>query len=80
MKKKVQVVVHLGYYTTFPEGKFKEAAFESGKHDSVSEAEKEVKWMMKVSPLQEGSVVTSTTWEHNIVNCYKDEMQDVKYA
>jgi hypothetical protein len=77
MKKKVQIVMNLGYYDA--NNNFKQEKFESDKHDSVTSAEYDIKWMMEVS-LPKNIKITSKTYNYEIVECYKDEYKDLKYA
>jgi len=77
MKKKVQIVMNIGYYTSNEH--FKQESFESDKHDSVQCAEYDIRWMMQVS-LPKNIKITSKHYDYKIVNCYKDEMTDLKYG
>lgn len=77
MKKKVQIVMNMGYYTS--KENFKQEQFESDKHDSIQAAEYDIDWMMQVS-LPKNIKITSTHYDYKIVNCYKDEMVDRKYG
>lgn len=77
MKKKVQIVMNMGYYDA--NDNFKQERFESDKHDSVQCAEYDIKWMMEVS-LPKNIKITSKTYDYKIVDCWRDQMQDVKYG
>jgi len=77
MKKKVQIVMNIGYYTSNEH--FKQESFESGKHDSVQCAEYDIRWMMQVS-LPKNIKITSKHYDYKVVDCYKDEMTDLKYG
>ena len=77
MKKKVQIVMNMGYYDA--KDNFKQETFESDKHDSVQSAEYDLKWMMEVS-LPKNIKITSKHYDYKIVDCYRDQMTDLKYG
>jgi len=56
-------------------------SYETGKHDSVSEAEKELFEMIETARLQDGiDAVELLVYTPEIVECYKDEMSEAKYG
>jgi len=76
MTKKIQIIAGIGYYTG---SKFNECKFESGKHDSIQNAQAEIDLMIRrtVGPKAK---VTSRSMNHYIVDDYSDEMIAPEYA
>ena len=88
MKKKIQITAIVKEYkelTLRATGKkvedFMRVEYETGKHDSISDAEKDLLNMMDATQAS-GSVtgVELAKSVYNIVECYKDEYDTYKYS
>ena len=56
-------------------------SYETGKHDAVSDAEKELFEMIQTARLQDGiDAIELLVYSPTIVECYKDEMSEAKYG
>ena len=75
MTKKIQITADVIEGT-------KTVSYESGKHDSISLAEKDIHWMIEQTKAQSNSDVKITvgSYVYNIVEDYGDEMTAPKYA
>ena len=74
MKYKVQI-------TAAVNENIKLVTYETGKHDAVSEAEKELFEMIETASQQDGiDTVELLVYTPEIVECYKDETSEAKYG
>jgi len=88
MKKKIQITAIVKEYkklTLIDTGKtvedFMRVEYETGKHDSISSAEKDLLDMMDTTQASgEVTGVELVKSIYNIVECYKDEYSTYKYS
>ena len=88
MKKKIQITAIVKEYkeltlrsTGKPVEDFMRVEYETGKHDSISDAEADLLTMMDNTQASgEVTGVKLSKSVYNIVECHKDEMTDLKYG
>ena len=88
MKKKIQITAIVKEYkklTLIDTGKtvedFMRVEYETGKHDSISDAETDLLNMMdNTQASQEVTGVELVKSVYNIVECFKDEYSNYKYS